>query len=201
MQTRSRTIPERTTRLCILALSPLAAAHQPTLEMPSGKYGSKPLSKPAQQLLFKEDLLHSPLMVATKVLSISSWDDDSVEPLPDTSMDRICQEITSVGHRLERMDSNISALMAETKSIHTDIAGFQNCVTDLQHCISVAEEHLNTLPERDRELLFLYSKVIDLEDGSCNDNIHFFGLPECAEGSDIKGFLKNILPAFTGHTF
>ncbi|KAJ1177571.1 hypothetical protein NDU88_002824 [Pleurodeles waltl] len=132
---------------------------------------------------------------------MSSRADDPDGSTPDTAMDRIHQEIPAVGHRLDDIDSDICALMAETISVCMDSARFQNHVTDLEYRISVAENHLNTLLERDQELLFLQSKVINLEDRSCRDNAHFVDLPEHAEGSDIKGFLKPILPALIGLTF
>ncbi|KAJ1182192.1 hypothetical protein NDU88_007386 [Pleurodeles waltl] len=114
-------------------------------------------------------------MATTRGLPVNGQADDPTSSAPDTTMDRILQEIMAVTRRLEGMDPNISTLMAETKSIQMNIAGFQNRVMDLQHRISVAEDHLNTLTERDQELLFLQSKVIDLEDRSRRDNIRFFG--------------------------
>ncbi|KAJ1124137.1 hypothetical protein NDU88_002599 [Pleurodeles waltl] len=121
--------------------------------------------------------------------------------VPNTTMDRIHQEITAVMHRPEGMDSNISTLRAETTFIHTDIAGFQNSVTDQEHSVSVVEDHLNTLPERDQELFFLCSRVIELEDKIHRDNVRFFGFQERVEGSNFKGFLKTTLLALTGLNF
>ncbi|KAJ1211096.1 hypothetical protein NDU88_006457 [Pleurodeles waltl] len=83
-----------------------------------------------------------------------------------TNMDRILQEITAVGHQREGMDSTISTLAAETKSIRLDIAGFQSKVSDLEQRVIAVEDQLNTVPKRDQELLFLCSKLSDLEDRS-----------------------------------
>ncbi|KAJ1113916.1 hypothetical protein NDU88_002156 [Pleurodeles waltl] len=63
------------------------------------------------------------------------------------------------------------------------------------------DDHLNTMPERDQELLFLCSKLIDLEDRSRRDNVRFFGFPENTEEMDIQAFLRKILPTLTGPTF
>ncbi|KAJ1154312.1 hypothetical protein NDU88_007065 [Pleurodeles waltl] len=156
--------------------------------MPSGKPSSKTISKPVQQLLFTDALLQTYPLVAAKKLLTSSQADDPVGLAPETTMDRILQKITAVGHRLEGMNSNISALTAETKSIRTDIAGFQNRVTDLEHHISAVEYSFNTLPDRDQKLLFFHSKIVDLEDRSCKDNVRFFGFQEHVEGLDVKGF-------------
>ncbi|KAJ1209135.1 hypothetical protein NDU88_004513 [Pleurodeles waltl] len=68
------------------------------------------------------------------------------------------------------MDSTISTLAAETKSTCLDIAGFQSRMSDLEQRVITVEDHLNTVPERDQELLFLRSKLIDLEDRSRRDN-------------------------------
>ncbi|KAJ1127863.1 hypothetical protein NDU88_006256 [Pleurodeles waltl] len=104
------------------------------------------------------------LLCNLKGLPASGLAGDPAGLAPDTTIDHILQEITSVGRRLEGMDSNISELMAETKSIHMDIVGLQNRAMDLEHHVSMAENHFNTLMERDQELLFLQSQVIDLED-------------------------------------
>lgn len=63
------------------------------------------------------------------------------------------------------------------------------------------ENCLRTMPDRDQELLFLRSKVIDLEHRSRCDNVLFFGFPEKVEGSDTKSFLQTTLPKITGLNF
>ncbi|KAJ1191516.1 hypothetical protein NDU88_000832 [Pleurodeles waltl] len=74
-------------------------------------------------------------------------------------------------------------------------------VSDLEQHIIAVEDHLNTVPERDQELLFLCSKLIDLEDRSCSHNVRFFGFPEHIEETDIQAFLKETLPTLTGLSF
>ncbi|KAJ1171790.1 hypothetical protein NDU88_003648 [Pleurodeles waltl] len=169
--------------------------------MPSGKPSSKTTSKSVQQLLFTKALLQTHPMAATKRQLTSSQADDPEGPALEATMDRILQEVTAVGCRLEGMDSNISALTAKTKSIGTDMAGFQNHVMDLEHRILAVEDRLSTLPYRDQELLFLCSKVVDMEDRSRRDNVCFFGFPEHEEGSDVKGSFRNILPVLIGLAF
>ncbi|KAJ1187527.1 hypothetical protein NDU88_004302 [Pleurodeles waltl] len=97
------------------------------------------------------------------------------------TLERILQEITTVSHRLEEMDANISALVAETKTIRQDIAGFQHRVQGLEQRIASVEDRLNVIPDCDQELLFLCSKVIDLEDRSQRNNVRpsqrFFASP------------------------
>ncbi|KAJ1140550.1 hypothetical protein NDU88_006900 [Pleurodeles waltl] len=99
------------------------------------------------------------------------------------------------------MDSTIASLAAETKSISLDITGFQSRVMGLEQCITVVEDNLNTMQEWDQDLLFIRSKLNDLKERSCMDNIHFFGFPENMEGSDVQAFLQNTLPMLTGLTF
>ncbi|KAJ1146021.1 hypothetical protein NDU88_012303 [Pleurodeles waltl] len=98
-------------------------------------------------------------------------------------------------------DSTISTLVTETKSICSVIASFQSRMTGLEQRKTAAEDHLNTVPDRDRELLFLCSKLIDLEDRSRRDNVSFFGFPERIEGPNIQAFLQKIVPALTDLTF
>ncbi|KAJ1144838.1 hypothetical protein NDU88_011132 [Pleurodeles waltl] len=62
------------------------------------------------------------------------------------------QEVTVVGCRLEGMDTKISDLAAETKFIHTNIAGFQDRVERLEYRLTAVEDHLNTVLDRDQEL-------------------------------------------------
>ncbi|KAJ1131213.1 hypothetical protein NDU88_009552 [Pleurodeles waltl] len=54
---------------------------------------------------------------------------------------------------------------------------------------------------RDQELLFLRSKLMDLEDRSRRDNVRFLGFPENIEGEDLHRFLRDPQPRLTGITF
>ncbi|KAJ1198581.1 hypothetical protein NDU88_002420 [Pleurodeles waltl] len=81
------------------------------------------------------------------------------------------------------------------------IAGFKHCVTGLKQCVVIVEDRLNTVPEHDQELLFLHSKIIDLEDKCHRDNVCLFGLLKCLEGTDMRGFLRYTLPTITGLNF
>ncbi|KAJ1155885.1 hypothetical protein NDU88_008610 [Pleurodeles waltl] len=163
--------------------------------MPGAKTTGKPSGKPAQQVLFSEALHHnkpasspaqSPVMPGTEQV---------------TTMDRILQEITAVSRRLERMDTAITLFMTETKSMRLEIAAFQSRVTGLEHCMSTIEDHVNTILDKDQELLFLRSKIIDLEDRSRRDNIHLIGFREHAEGTDTFSFLRSVLPKQTDTAF
>ncbi|KAJ1148421.1 hypothetical protein NDU88_001257 [Pleurodeles waltl] len=117
------------------------------------------------------------------------------------TMDRILQEISAVGSRLEGMDSRMISLTEEAKSMCLDIAGFQSRVTTLEQRVMAVETQATLTADRDQELLYLRSKVIDLEDRSCRDNVRFLGFPEAIEGMDAQSFLKNILPQLTGLAF
>ncbi|KAJ1213713.1 hypothetical protein NDU88_001345 [Pleurodeles waltl] len=169
--------------------------------MPNRKSSGKMSVKPARQLLFSEALQHSrpvasapdPQLVDRPTLITGLEQDNTIERIP--------QEITAVGRRLEGMDSTMSTLAAETKSICLDIASFQSRMTGLEQCVTAMEDHLNTVPERDQELLFLRSKLIDLEDRSHRDNVRFFGFPERIEGPNIQAFLQKIIPTLTSLTF
>ncbi|KAJ1218943.1 hypothetical protein NDU88_006514 [Pleurodeles waltl] len=68
------------------------------------------------------------------------------------------------------MDTKISAPMDETKSICTDIANFQNSVEGMERMLMSVEDHLNKVSDRDREFLYLWDKIMDLEDRSLRDN-------------------------------
>ncbi|KAJ1082355.1 hypothetical protein NDU88_002523 [Pleurodeles waltl] len=99
------------------------------------------------------------------------------------------------------MDSRVISLTEETKSMRLDIAGFQSRVTTLKQRVTTVEAQATLAADRDQELLYLRSKVIDLEDRSRRDNVLFLGFPEEIEGTDAQSFLKNILPQITGLTF
>ncbi|KAJ1187069.1 hypothetical protein NDU88_003848 [Pleurodeles waltl] len=155
----------------------------------------KPSGKRAQQLLFSEALqlnklasspVQSPVMAGTEHV---------------TTMDLILQEISMVSRRLEGMDTAITSLMTETKSMHLEIAEFQSHVTGLEHQMTTIEDHVNTVLDKDQEFLFLHSKLIDLEDRSQRDNIHLFVFLEHAEGTDIPSFLRSVLPKLTDAAF
>ncbi|KAJ1210073.1 hypothetical protein NDU88_005441 [Pleurodeles waltl] len=118
-----------------------------------------------------------------------------------TTMVRVLQEITAVSRRLEGMDLAITSLTSETKSMPLDIAGFQSWVTGLEHRMVTVEGHMHMVLDKDQELGFLHSKLIDLEDRSRRDNIRLFGFPEQAEGADTSSFLRTVLPQLTETVF
>ncbi|KAJ1119321.1 hypothetical protein NDU88_007507 [Pleurodeles waltl] len=115
--------------------------------------------------------------------------------------DRILQEITTVGLRLEAMDSKISDLAVASTSKRADIASSRETVNDLDRRLTTVEDHVVSLPDQEAELRSLRAKVIDLEDRSRRHKVRLFGIPEHKEGSDIKTFLKNHLPELTGLDF
>ncbi|KAJ1191620.1 hypothetical protein NDU88_000936 [Pleurodeles waltl] len=123
------------------------------------------------------------------------------DPRSADTTDLILQEITAVERSWEAMESKISDLFTASTSIRVDLAHFQVTVTDLDHHLTTAEDHLATLPEQDTELQLLQAKITDLEDRSRRDNVHLFGIPEHKEGSDVKAFLKNFLPELTALAF
>ncbi|KAJ1194098.1 hypothetical protein NDU88_003393 [Pleurodeles waltl] len=140
-------------------------------------------------------------MSSAKGLKLADLPHATASPAEEATMDRILQEITDVECRLEGMDSVIPSLAAETKSIRLDIAGFQIRVLGLEQRLVIVEDHLNTTPDRDQELLCPRSKLIDLEDRSNRENFSFFGFPEQIEGTDIQTFLRTTLPTLMSLTF
>ncbi|KAJ1110862.1 hypothetical protein NDU88_008208 [Pleurodeles waltl] len=85
---------------------------------------------------------------------------------PADATDRILQEITAVGQRLEAMDLKISDLSVASTSIRADIARFQVTVTDLDQRLTTVKDHIADLPARDVEIRSLQAKITDLEDRS-----------------------------------
>ncbi|KAJ1195727.1 hypothetical protein NDU88_004995 [Pleurodeles waltl] len=117
-----------------------------------------------------------------------------------TTMEQILQEITAVSLRIEGMDASISSLILETKSMRSDIAGFQSRVAGLEHRMGALETHVAKTRDRDQDILYLRSKITDLEDRSRRDNIRLFRIPENEEGPDVQAFLDSILPKLTSLT-
>ncbi|KAJ1143834.1 hypothetical protein NDU88_010136 [Pleurodeles waltl] len=115
--------------------------------------------------------------------------------------ERILQEIVSVGRRLEAMDLKITDLTITSSSIQADIAGFKETADALDQRLTAVEDQVAALPDQETELRSLRAKVTDLEDRSRRDNICFFHIPECKEGSDIKTFLQSLLPDLFGIEF
>ncbi|KAJ1086871.1 hypothetical protein NDU88_000071 [Pleurodeles waltl] len=117
---------------------------------------------------------------------------------PLEATDRILWEIAAVGHRLETLDYRISELKVASSSIQADIAGFRETVHNLDQLLTIVEDHVAVLPGQEAESISLRAKVTDLENRSCRDNKCLFGIPEHKEGSEVKTFLKNLLPEITG---
>ncbi|KAJ1117936.1 hypothetical protein NDU88_006131 [Pleurodeles waltl] len=135
--------------------------------MPGSKSSNKHLGKPVRQLLFSEALSPAPAPQEHPINQSCAMTDAS----QGATMDRILQEISAVGRRLEGMDSMMISLTEETKSVRLDIAGFQSRVTILEQRMMTVETQATLTADRDQELLYLRSKVIDLEDRSRRDNV------------------------------
>ncbi|KAJ1143883.1 hypothetical protein NDU88_010185 [Pleurodeles waltl] len=163
--------------------------------MPSGKSSSKRSHQP----LFSEAIAQ-PKSIARQP-ALSGHVTSPADPRAVDTTDQILLEIIVVGMRFEAKDLKILHLSSVPASIRTDIACFRKKVTDLDQWLMTVEDHISTLPEHDAELWFLRAKITDLEDRSRRDNVHFFGIPECKEGSDIKVFLKSFFPELTGLDF
>ncbi|KAJ1191154.1 hypothetical protein NDU88_000470 [Pleurodeles waltl] len=104
--------------------------------MPRGKMAGKASGKPARQLLFSEVLRqqkHSPAADPPSPPHAMS------EDAQGASMDRILQEISTVGRKLEGMDNAMVALTAETRSMRLEIAGFQTQISGLDHRVVAAD--------------------------------------------------------------
>ncbi|KAJ1100674.1 hypothetical protein NDU88_005755 [Pleurodeles waltl] len=69
------------------------------------------------------------------------------------------------------MDNAMASLTAETKSSRLDIAGFQSRVMGLEQQVTTVEAHVASSRDRDQELLYLRSKIPDLEDRSQRDKV------------------------------
>ncbi|KAJ1143450.1 hypothetical protein NDU88_009759 [Pleurodeles waltl] len=146
--------------------------------MPSRKSSGKHF----RQLLSSEAIAKRKSMAAQMALTYPV--PSPADPHTVDATDRILQEITAVGRRLEAMDLKISDLSAVSTSIRTDIACFHETVTDLDPRLTTVEDHIATLPEQDAELQSQRAKITDLENRSRRDNVCFFGIPEHKEGSD-----------------
>ncbi|KAJ1200477.1 hypothetical protein NDU88_004301 [Pleurodeles waltl] len=127
--------------------------------MPRGKTAGKVPGKPARQLLFSEALRQQ------KHPSTADSPPPSHNTMSDytqgVSMDRILQEKSAVGRKLE---------------------------------VAAVESQAALQTDRDQELLYLRSKLTDLEDRSRRNNIRFLGFPEGIEGTDILSYLRDTLP-------
>ncbi|KAJ1110410.1 hypothetical protein NDU88_007762 [Pleurodeles waltl] len=95
-------------------------------------------------------------------------------------------------------DPRISELTVASSSILADIASFREAVHNLDQRLTIMEDHVAVLPGQEAELRSLRAKVTGMEDWSHRDNICLFDIPEHKEGSDVKTFLKNVLPELTG---
>ncbi|KAJ1112509.1 hypothetical protein NDU88_000773 [Pleurodeles waltl] len=172
--------------------------------MPGNKPNHKSASKPARQLLFSEALQHKHLTSTTTSPHRSS-PPTGLTTMADkshpTTMDRILQEIPTVSRRIEGMDASITSLTLETKSMRSEIASFQSRVTGLEQRMGLVETQATVSRDRDQDLLYLRSKLTDMEDRSWRDNIRLHGIPENEEGTDMQAFLSSTLPKLTSLDF
>ncbi|KAJ1141360.1 hypothetical protein NDU88_007693 [Pleurodeles waltl] len=110
--------------------------------------------KATHQLLFPEAAWQPRPISSSAIPPDPNSTKAPADPLPDTAMEHILQEISAVGGRLDAMDSKITDLSANSKSIQEDIARFQAKVTDLDHLYTV-ESQVANLPDNKPELQFL----------------------------------------------
>ncbi|KAJ1094441.1 hypothetical protein NDU88_007516 [Pleurodeles waltl] len=151
-----------------LLVPPYAAVTKPYDEGQRCQVDGHPKNagKPARQLLFSEVLLQAKGVPPPTATQPSATHQEMADPAQEPTTDHILQEISAVGRRLEGMDSAIVSMAAETKSIRTEIASFQTRVLGLEQRVSKVEAHASSFQDRDQELLFLHSKLTDLEDRS-----------------------------------
>ncbi|KAJ1101238.1 hypothetical protein NDU88_006310 [Pleurodeles waltl] len=74
------------------------------------------------------------------------------------------------------MDFKITDLATESKSIGTDIAAFQDRVTEFDNRITNIKSRLYDMPDTHQELQLLRNKLMDLEGRSQKDNERSFGI-------------------------
>ncbi|KAJ1177416.1 hypothetical protein NDU88_002671 [Pleurodeles waltl] len=157
----------------------------------------KTSGKPARQLLFSEALRQQKHPPQRTPYPRTNMTDD----MQGVSMDRILQEISAVCCKLEGMDNAMVVLTAETRSMRLEIAGFQSQISGLDHRVTTVETQVAYWTDRDQELLHLRSKLTDLEDRSCRNNIRLLRFPKGIEGADILSYLRDTLPKLTDTTF
>ncbi|KAJ1184309.1 hypothetical protein NDU88_001117 [Pleurodeles waltl] len=116
-------------------------------------------------------------------------------------MDRILQEISAVGRKLEGMDNAMVALTAETRSMCLEIAGFQSQISGLDQRVTTVEAQAASWTNRDQALLHLRKRLTDLEDRSRRNNISLLGIPEGTEDADIPSYPRDMFPKLTDTTF
>ncbi|KAJ1110016.1 hypothetical protein NDU88_007371 [Pleurodeles waltl] len=157
--------------------------------MHGGRMSGKHSGKPTRQLLFSQALQHLRAPSPTSEVHPTTPPSNMADQTQGATMDRILQEISTVGRRLEGMDSAMASLTVETKSMRLDIAGFQSRVRGPEQQVTTVETHITSSQDRDQDLIYLRSKLIDLKDRSCRDNVHFFGLSENIECADLHSYL------------
>ncbi|KAJ1164817.1 hypothetical protein NDU88_005251 [Pleurodeles waltl] len=74
-------------------------------------------------------------------------------------------------------------------------------MSGLDQRVATVETQVASWTDRDQELLYLRSKLIDLEDRSRRNNVRLLGFPEGIEGADLFSYLRETLPKLTEITF
>ncbi|KAJ1131080.1 hypothetical protein NDU88_009423 [Pleurodeles waltl] len=83
----------------------------------------KSSGKPARQLLLSEAISQQRNMASSQAPTGSGPNEPSASIHTDITIERILQKITAVGYCLEVVNSKITNLATESKSIRTDIPG------------------------------------------------------------------------------
>ncbi|KAJ1089372.1 hypothetical protein NDU88_002523 [Pleurodeles waltl] len=77
----------------------------------------------------------------------------------------------------------------------------QDEVERLEQRMGLVEAQTTMSRDRDQDLLYLRSKLTDMEDRNRRDYIRLHGIPENEEGVDVQSFLRSILPKLTSLDF
>ncbi|KAJ1179965.1 hypothetical protein NDU88_005193 [Pleurodeles waltl] len=138
----------------------------------------KSTGKPSWKLFFSEALAQQHPGLHQQQPPVADATDTHLGTEPDSMMEHILQKFAAVGKRLDDMDTRISELTSESRSLCTYMAKFQDRVMGLDQRLTLVEDKLNQPMAKDQELQYLRNKLMDLEDRSRRDNVYFFGILE-----------------------
>ncbi|KAJ4939396.1 hypothetical protein JOQ06_028845, partial [Pogonophryne albipinna] len=103
---------------------------------------------------------------------------------------------------LTHIDSKMDPIQSSLSRIHNSLSSLGDQVNLLEQRVGANEDNVHECVARVKQLekdnSFLMSKVDDLENRSRRSNLRFVGIQESAEGSDIIGFMSQLIPQLLG---
>lgn len=124
----------------------------------------------------------------------------TMEPVSNNSIWEAIQQLKA--EMVSHLSAKIDPIQETLQTIQTSLSTLGDHVSTLEQRVSTNEDDLVDLKKRieslEKDNTYLRDKVEDAENRSRAHNLRFLHVPEKAEGSDIRGFMTELIKQLLG---